>query len=116
MEKVAPFGAAILILLLTILPGHAGPCEDSIARVQAQADAAIEQRAAAGPWQKESLDATRNYQPTPRSIAASEGKYGRRLQRVLNALDLARAADRAGNVAQCNAQLDKATRALAAAK
>ena len=25
MEKVAPFGAAILILLLTIPPGHAGP-------------------------------------------------------------------------------------------
>jgi hypothetical protein len=33
---------------------------------------------------------------------------------VLNALDLARAADRAGDVAQCNAQLDRATRALAA--
>jgi hypothetical protein len=116
MEKVAPFGAAILILLLMIPPGHAGPCEDSIARVQAQADTAIEKRAAAGGWQKESLDATRNYQPTPRSIAATEGKYGRRLQRVLTALDLARAADRAGDLAQCNARLDQATRALAAAR
>jgi hypothetical protein len=116
MEKVAPFGAAILILLLTIPPSYASPCEDSIARVQAQADAAIEKRAGAGGWQKESLDATRSYQPTPRSIAASEGKYGRRLQRVLNALELARAADRAGDAAQCNAQVNRAKRALAAAR
>jgi hypothetical protein len=75
MEKVAPLGAAILILLLTNPPVYAGPCDDSIARVQAQADAAIEKRAGAEPWKPESLDATRNYQPTPRSIAATEGKY-----------------------------------------
>ena len=73
MTKGARFGAALVILLLTTAPGHASSCQDSIDRVQAQADAIITNRAAQGPWRPESLAATRNYQPTPRSIAAAEG-------------------------------------------
>jgi hypothetical protein len=116
MTKGARFGAALVILLLTMAPGHASSCQDSIDRVQAQADAIITNRAAQGPWRPESLAATRNYQPTPRSIAAAEGAgNGSHIGRALNALDRARAAERSGNIARCNAALNKAKRALAVA-
>jgi hypothetical protein len=115
MTKATRFGAAPVILLLTIAPGHAGSCQASIDRVQAQADAIIENRAAQGQWRPESLAATRNYQPTPRSLAAAEGAgNGSHIGRALNALDRARAAERSGNAARCNAELNKAKRALAA--
>lgn len=113
MNRGARFAIAIIVLLSTSPLAHAGPCEDRIARVQARVDAAIEKRAAAGPWQRESLNATRSYQPTPQSIAAAEGRHGRKLQRALIALDLARAADQAGDVARCDAELKRA-RALIA--
>ena len=113
MSIAAQFGAAIIVLLLTIAPGKAGPCQASIDRVQARVDAVIATRAGQGPWRPESLDALRGYQPTPRSIAAAEGGgNGSRVQRALNALDGARAADASGNLARCNAELNRATRAL----
>ncbi len=116
MTRATRFAAAPVILLLTIAPGHAGSCRDSIDRVQVQADATIANRAAQGPWRPESLAATRNYQPTPRSIAAAEGAgNGSPIGRALNALDRARAAERSGNIAGCNAALKKAKRALAVA-
>jgi hypothetical protein len=114
MTKGARFGAALVILLLTTAPGHASSCQDSIDRVQAQADAIITNRAAQGPWRPESLAATRNYQPTPRSLAAAEGAgNGSHIDRALNALDRARAAERSGNAARCNTEVNKAMRALA---
>lgn len=116
MTKATRFAAASVILLLTIAPGHASSCQNSIDRVQAQADAAIANRAAQAPWRPESLAATRNYQPTPRSIAAAEGAgNGSPVGRALNALDRARAAERSGNIARCKAALNKAKRALALA-
>ena len=91
MSMAARFGAAIIILLLTIAPSEAGPCQASIDRIQARVDAVIAKRAGQGPWRPESLDALRGYQPTPRSIAAAEGAGdGSRVQRALNALDGAR--------------------------
>ena len=97
MTKATRFGAATMVLLLTIAPGYAGPCQGSIDRVQARADAVIAKRAAQGPWRQESLAARRNYQPTPRSIAAAEGAgNGSRVDRALNALDRARAAEHLG--------------------
>ena len=113
MPMAARSGAATVIVLLTIAPGYAGPCQDSIDRVQARLDAVIAKRAGQGPWRPESTDALRGYQPTPRSIAAAEGAgNGSRVQRALNALDRARAADASGNVARCNAELNRAGRAL----
>jgi hypothetical protein len=109
MTRNAWFVAATPILLLTT-PSYAGPCQHSIDRVQAQVDAAIDKRAGSGPWLPESVDATRNYQPTPRSIAAAEGD--RRLQSALNSLNRARAADNSRNVTLCDAELKKARRAL----
>jgi hypothetical protein len=113
MFTAARFGAAIIIPVLTIAPSYAGPCQDSIDRVQARVDAIIVKRAGQGPWRPESIDALRGYQPTPRSLAAAEGAgNGSRVQRALNALDRARAADGSGNVALCNAELNRAGRAL----
>lgn len=112
MTMAARLGAAIIIPLLTIAPGYAGPCQVSIDRVQARLDAIIDKRAAQGPWRPESLDALRSYQPTPRSIAAAEGAAkGSGVQRALDALEHARAADRSGDMALCNAELNRARRA-----
>ncbi len=99
---------AILALLCVASPAYAGPCAPSIARVQAKVDAAIEKRAGADGWKRESLDATRNYQPTPHSLAATEGYRGQDLEVALDSLDRARAADNVGNVAVCQAELASA--------
>ena len=113
MSMAARFGAAVAILLLAIAPSIAGPCGDSIDHVQARVDAVIAKRAGQGPWRPESVDALRNHQPTPRSIAAAEGDgNGSRVQRALNALGRARTADASGKVALCNAELNRAMRAL----
>jgi hypothetical protein len=105
-------GAAIIVPLLTIAPGYAAPCQDSIDRIQARLDAIIAKRAGQGAWKPESIDALRGYQPTPRSIAAAEGaSNGSRVQRALNALDRARAANASGNVALCNAEVNRVARA-----
>jgi len=50
MKKTTRFGAAPVVLLLTVAPGHADSCQGSIDRVQAQADAVIAKRAGEGPW------------------------------------------------------------------
>ena len=101
---------AMAALLLFASPALAGPCEASIDELQARVDAEIEKQAAAGPSKPESLNATRNYQPTPQSIADAEGAPGKRFKDVLELLKLARAADREGNRDRCNAELEGYTR------
>ncbi|WP_407154194.1 hypothetical protein [Bradyrhizobium sp. STM 3557] len=98
------FGA----LLLAAPAAHAGSCERSIASVQAQVDAAIEKSAGSDQWKPESLAALRGYQPTPRSLAQSEGSNGADLQLALDALDRARAADHSGQIATCRRALSEA--------
>jgi hypothetical protein len=105
--------SSIIVLLLASAPAHAASCRDSIGRVQAQVDAAIDRRAGAGPWQPESLDALRSHQPTPQSIAAAEGAASAALTRALQALNRARVADRAGNVRRCIAEVSTAQSLLA---
>jgi hypothetical protein len=113
MTMAARSGAAIIILFLTISPSEAGPCQDSIDRTQARIDAIIAKRAGQSAWRPESIDAMRGYQPTPRSIAAAEGAGGgSRVQRALDALDRARAANASDNVALCNAEVNKARRVV----
>jgi hypothetical protein len=102
--------ATIIVLLsaaspVAASPAYAGPCASSIARLQLKVDAAIEQRAYSGPWKPESIDALRGHQPTPRSIAAAEASNGFNLDRALDLLDRARAADRSGDVATCSQAL-----------
>jgi hypothetical protein len=103
---------AAAILLFAASNALAGPCKSSIDELQARVDAAINNQAGTGPWKPESLSATRSRQPTPQSIAASEGAVGKKFQHVLALLKLARIADRAGNPARCNAELDKARSTL----
>lgn len=114
MTKAISLPVVIVTLVLAASPVHAGPCAHSIDRVQAQVDAVIDARAGSGPWRPESLNALRNYQPTPRSIARADAASGNGsgLQIALNALERARDADLSADVTGCNAQLNKARRAL----
>ena len=74
IARAAVLGAATLAL--STLPGTAGPCLQEIDRVQAQIDAKLDARAAAGPTARESSGALLHHQPTPGSIAAAESKLG----------------------------------------
>jgi hypothetical protein len=112
MTKTIACTAAIAALLLIGSPANAGPCTHIIAAVQAQVDAAIENRAGTDGWKRESLNATRSYQPTPRSLAATEGSDGKLFEYVLDTLDRARAADRAADSVTCHRELTNARAAL----
>jgi hypothetical protein len=112
MHGTRSLGLATATLLLVASPTFAGPCKHSIDELQARVDAAIEKQAAADPSKPESLRALRNDQPTPESIAATEGAAGKRFQVVLTLLKRARSADRAGNLNRCTAILDKTRSAL----
>jgi hypothetical protein len=105
MTSTAKCRIAICILLCAAAPAHAASCKHSIARVQAQVDTAIEKNAGSHGWAPESLGATRGYQPTPRSLAAVEDRYGPDFTEALDSLDRARAADRIGDMAACNREL-----------
>jgi alkylhydroperoxidase family enzyme len=104
--------AAMAVFLLATSPAHAGPCTNTIARVQALIDAAIENRAGSDGWKPESLNALRSYQPTPRSLAASEGRDGAVFEYGLDALERARAADRGADSATCHREIANARAAL----
>lgn len=112
MTGTVTYYSAIAALLLAVSPAHAGPCSHTIARVQAQIDAAIENHAGKNGWQPESLNALRNYQPTPYSLAAAEGSRGQAFEFALASLGRARAADRAGDSATCHQELANARTVL----
>jgi hypothetical protein len=104
---------SIILLLLSSAPVHAATCRDLIGGVQAQVDAAIDRRAADGPWQPESLRALRSHQPTPQSVAAAQGAGSSALIQALEALNRARAADSAGDAGRCRAELSTAQHLIA---
>jgi hypothetical protein len=112
MTKTVQCHVAVAALLFTATSAHAGPCSETIASVQAEVDAAIESRAGADGWKAESPNALRSHQPTPRSLAATEGREGARFEYALDALDRARAADRLGDSATCHEQLANARTVL----
>jgi alkylhydroperoxidase family enzyme len=103
---------AIAALLLAVSPAHAGPCSHTIASIQAQVDAAVENRAGSDGWEPESLNALRGYQPTPYSLAAAEGSNGQTFEFALASLGRARVADRVGDSATCHQELANARAAL----
>ncbi|MBR1132180.1 hypothetical protein [Bradyrhizobium iriomotense] len=111
-NSLIQIAAALIILLHAASPAHAASCADSIGRVQAQLDAAIEKNAGAHGWGPESLDALRSHQPTPRSLAQAEGPSGLDFRLALDALDRARAADRSRDIATCRRELSQATQIL----
>ena len=112
MSKALKRCAAVAALLLASSPAYAGPCAQAISSVQAQVDAAIEHNAGSDGWRPESLNALRGYQPTPHSLAASEGNSGGSFTYALDALERARAADRAADSAACHQELASAKAAL----
>jgi len=112
MQGTRLLGLAAAFLLFPVTAIFAGPCKSSIDELQARVDTAIENQANASSWKPESLGATRSHQPTPSSIAASEGAVGKKYGHVLVLLKHARAADRAGKLARCDAMLDKARSTL----
>jgi hypothetical protein len=103
----------ISLLCLLAAPASAASCRDSIGRVQAQVDAAIDRQVDNGPSKPESLNALRSHQPTPQSIATAEGGASAALTHALDALDRARAADSAGDSRRCRAEVSTAQRLLA---
>ena len=110
MTQNLKYYAATAALLATIPAAHARSCPETIASVQSQVDSAIEADAVSGGWKPKSLDAQRGYQPTPGTLAASEGRSG--LEEALDRLERARSADRAMNVAKCYQEVDRARAAI----
>jgi hypothetical protein len=103
-------------LAASIATGNAGPCSSAIDRMQARVDATLDARAAAGPMAKESAAATMHRQPTPESIAAAEEHLGdlsaQRAAAIAQAMERARAADRAGDKNGCEQALAEAEAAI----
>jgi hypothetical protein len=93
----------------SISASYAGPCTDAIGNMQVRIDAKLEAKAAAGPVAREGVSAGMSDQPTPRSMAAAEEKLGevspQTVDAIRQAMLRARAADGAGNKADCEQAL-----------
>jgi len=100
-------------LFMSAGTGRAESCAREIAVVQAAVDSALELVASAGPTRAESRAARLHHQPTPAAIARAEQERGlNRGEQALQALERARAADRAGDLALCRSALAEARRAM----
>ncbi len=76
--KAAVYPASVIALLSVTSPSMAAPddCSAGIGRVQAELDAALNRRAAAGAFAKQSDFATMRRQPTPETVARAEAQLG----------------------------------------
>ena len=96
--------------------GHAGPCSQDIARLQAAMDAKLRAVTAAGPRAPESPAATMHRQPTPRSIATAESELGGlspdQVKAAVSAMARAREADSANDESACKQAIADAERVL----
>jgi hypothetical protein len=108
--------ACAAALAASISASYAGPCAHEIDRMQAQVDARLEAKAAAGPAARESTAATMNRQPTPESMAAAEARLGevspQKIEAVAAAMARARQADGAGDKSACEQALADVQRAI----
>ncbi len=108
--------ACAAALVASMSASYAGPCSHEIDRVQAETDARLDTKAAAGPSARESTAATAHRQPTPGSIAAAEVRLGevssQKVEAVLAAMARAREADHAGHQSACVQALADMQRAL----
>lgn len=105
MTSIAKCSVGLFALLCATMPARAETCTDDIAQIQAQLDLAIEKDAGSHGWKPESLSALRSHQPTPRSLAEAEGSNGIDFTEVLDSLDRARTASRAGDIAACSREI-----------
>jgi hypothetical protein len=108
--------ACAAALAASMSASYAGPCSHEIDRVQAEIDARLGAKAAAGPAARESTAATTHRQPTPGSIAAAETRLGdvpsQQVEAVTAAMARARKADHAGDQSACDQALADVQRAL----
>jgi hypothetical protein len=110
--------AGIVPFASSISPTLAGSCSGEIDAVMARVQAALEARAGSGPGaQEHAVVGGRHIQPTPGSIAAAEEKLGaiepKTVELVIQAMERARDADRAGDNVACGEALAEIRRAIA---
>jgi hypothetical protein len=105
-----------LAVVVSAGPSYSGPCTQQILDVR---DAAKEKRnalAAAGKAGGESTAATMHRQPTPKSVTQAGEQLGelsdKDAEAYLQAMERAVAADKAGNLAECENALTEARRVL----
>lgn len=112
--------AASLLLAVVIAPAAAlaGPCLARIDRAQAELDRQIGAVARAGKTGKESVAATDDNQPSPRSLAQAEAAVGdgTQMEQAVAALARARKADAAGDQAGCEAALAEMDKLIEASR
>ena len=77
-------GVAIFAMSCVVSPVAASTCGPLIPGLQAKVDKAIEGRAGSDRWKRESRDAKLDRQPTPFSLAATEGRRGMDFQVALD--------------------------------
>jgi hypothetical protein len=99
-----PSLVAVAGVLASVTVVHGGPCTEQIAQVERQvADTAPGPES--GPTGQQTIGAQLHRQPTPGSVNRAEHVANKDADEALNR---AKAADAAGNAADCNAALQKA--------
>jgi hypothetical protein len=112
------YGLALSSLALVLSPGtsYSGPCEQQILDVRAAASKKINAIAAAGQGFRERSATKLHHQPTPKAIAQEEVELGELSEKDAEAyhqaMERAVAADKAGNLAECEKALTEARRVV----
>jgi hypothetical protein len=108
---------SITALTISTSAASAGPCSSEIGQAQANVDAYLESRAAAGSSAQESVSALMHHQPTRNSIAQAEETLGdldpSQFKALVQAISRARTSDQAGNIRACQQALAEVNRAIA---
>ena len=102
-------------LVLSTVPGHAGPCAQDVDRAWIAVEANIRARIAAGRSAPQGTIALLHHQPTPSSIAAAEEALSERwspIEAAVTALARAREADLAGDRNTCEQALVQTQRTI----
>ncbi len=103
---------AVLAFPLVAAPAHAGPCTQRIYDFDVLLSKKLDAAAAAGKTGAQSLAATAHRQPTPKSIEEAEVRLGdispANAQAFTDAMDEARKADAANDLAGCEKALSAA--------
>lgn len=108
--------SAGMALVLIAASAHAGPCTDRIYQTDIAVEKLLDAAAAQGQPAVESTFATMHRQPTPRTVAGAEARAGDltpdQTQKIMDAMELARKADDAGDQAGCEKALGEAQHIL----
>jgi len=110
--KALVYSAPVIFILSITTPSMAASdaCSTGIDQVQAELDAVMARRAAAGPTAKESSFATMRRQPTPETVARAEAQLGdwQGATKAVSALSDARNANARGDRRACLEALQSA--------